>query len=143
MENGVAGQVLPATTREVVQAAYAAFATRDIATLLGLLDPTVTWGQPDNPFIPSAGTRHGVDGVVEWLNIGNATEDIELMEPREILIDGDRAAVVGFMRVRVRATGRSYAMDFVHVITVREGRVIKFSEYFDTWAAAQAFRTAD
>jgi uncharacterized protein len=127
------------TTREVVEAAYRAFAARDIPSLVGLLAPDVSWGQPDNPHIPSAGTRRGVDGVMEWLAIGAATESVELLEPRRILVDGDTAVVIGFMRVVARSTGRAYEMDFVHVIEVREGKVARFQESFDTWTAAQAF----
>ena len=66
---------LTSITRQVVAAAYRAFATRDIPALLALLDPAVAWGQPDNPGIPSAGTRHGLAGVQEWLRIGNETEE--------------------------------------------------------------------
>jgi hypothetical protein len=129
----------PASTAEIVTAAYRAFATRDVPSLLALLAPDVSWGQPDNPHIPSAGTRHGVAGVVEWLRIGNATEDVQAMEPRRVLIDGDMAVVLGSMRVVVRATGVAYEMDFAHAIEVRGGRVVRFQEFFDTWTAAQAF----
>jgi ketosteroid isomerase-like protein len=83
--------------------------------------------------------RHGVAGVVEWLQIGNATEDVQEMQPRRIVVDGDLAVVIGFMRVVVRTTGVAYDMDFVHLIEVRDGKVVRFQEFFDNWAAAQAF----
>ena len=127
------------STGDVVQAAYRAFEARDVPALLALLAPDVTWGQPDNAHIPSSGTRHGVDGVREWLRIGNESEDVQLMEPRHILVEGDTAVVIGFMRVVARPTGIPYEMEFVHVITVRDGKVARFREYFDTWTAAQAF----
>ena len=133
---------MPATTRQVVEAAYRAFAARDIPALLGLLAPDVSWGQPDNPHIPSAGMRRGVEGVMEWLAIGDSTEVVERLEPRRILVDGEGAAVVGYMRVVARATGRAYEMDFVHIVDVRAGKVVRFQEYFDTWTAAQAFAGA-
>lgn len=129
----------PGSTADVVAAAYRAFATRDVPSLLALLAPDVSWGQPDNPHIPSAGTRRGVAGVVEWLQIGNATEDVQAMEPRRVLVDGDTAVVLGSMRVVVRATGAAYEMDFVHAIEVRDEKVVCFQEFFDTWTAAQAF----
>ena len=137
IDNPLAPSVL--TTREVVEAAYRAFGARDIEALLGLLSPEVEWGEPDNPHIPSAGTRRGVAGVVEWLQIGNATEDVQAMEPRRVLVDGDTAVVLGSMRVVVRATGAAYEMDFVHAIEVRDEKVVCFQEFFDTWTAAQAF----
>jgi uncharacterized protein len=128
-----------APTRDVVEAAYRAFANRDVPALMSLLSPNVVWSQPDNPLIPSAGTRHGLDGVGEWLAIGNATEEVLSLEPKRIVVEGDTAAVIGYLRVTARRTGRSYAMDFVHVITVEDGLVTRFEEFFDTWTAAQAF----
>lgn len=128
------------STLDVVKAAYRAFASGDIPSLVALLDEDVVWGQPDNPHIPSAGTRSGIDGVLEWARIGHATEDVQLVEPRRFAVDGDTVAVIGFMRVVARPTGRSYEMDFVHVVTVRAGRIVRFQEFFDTWAAAEAFR---
>ena len=128
------------TTREVVEAAYRAFGARDIEALLTLLSPDVEWGEPANPHIPSAGTRHGIPGVVEWLQVGNATEAILAFEPRRILVDGDMAAVIGRTTVMAKPTGRTYEMDFVHLATVAEGKVVRFQEFFDTWIAAEAFR---
>jgi uncharacterized protein len=127
-------------TRTIVEAAYRAFAARDIEALLALLGPEVEWGEADNPHIPSAGTRRGTSGVVEWLQVGNATEEIVSFDVRRILVDGDTAAVIGHTVVRARPTGRTYAMDFVHLVTVVEGKVTRFREFFDTWAAAEAFR---
>ena len=124
----------------VTRQAYAAFGARDIPALLALLAPDVAWGQPDNPLIPSAGTRAGVEGVIEWLRIGNETEEVLALEPRRIVCDDEVAAVIGRTRIRVRRTGREYETDFVHLVTVRNGKVVRFQEFFDTFAAAEAFR---
>ena len=137
-DGSVNGSVEP--TRRVVEAAYRAFGARDIDALLELLSPDVTWGEPDNPHIPSAGTRHGLPGVIEWLQVGNQTEAIVALDPTRILVDGDTAAVIGHTKVIARSTGRSYATEFVHLVTVRDGKVVSFQEFFDTWVAAEAFR---
>jgi hypothetical protein len=127
-------------TRAVVEAAYAAFAARDIPSLLALLSPDVAWGEADNPLIPSAGMHHGIPGVLEWLKTGNETEDIRSLDVHRMLVDGEMAAVVGHTAIVARPTGRPYAMDFVHLVTVQGGRITRFVEFFDTWAAAEAFR---
>ena len=129
-----------ASTLSVVEAAYQAFAVRDIEALLALLSPEVEWGEPDNPHIPSAGTRHGIDGVMEWLQVGNKTEAIVEFVPMRFLVEGDTAAVIGRTRVVARPTGRSYDTDFVHLVTVTDGTIVRFQEFFDTWLAAEAFR---
>jgi len=130
---------LTSITRQVVAAAYRAFATHDIPALLALLDPAVAWGQPDNPSIPSAGTRHRLAGVQEWLQVGNETEEILAFQIGHMIVDGPMAAVSGSTTVRVRATGATYTTDFVHLVTVASGRVTRFQESFDTDLAAAAF----
>lgn len=129
------------TTRAVVEAAYRAFGARDIGALLALLSPDVEWGEPENPLIPSAGTRRGIAGVEAWLKIGNETEAILELEPERFLVDGDTAAVIGRTKVVARPTGRSYDTEFIHLVTVAGGKVVRFQEFFDTWIAAEAFRT--
>ncbi len=127
-------------TRVVVEQAYRAFAARDIEGLFAVLSPDVEWGEPGNPLIPSAGMRPGIAGVAEWLSIGNETEDIRAFDVDRILVDGDQAAVLGHTAIVARTTGTAYETDFVHIVTVRDGCVTRFVEFFDTWAAAEAFR---
>jgi ketosteroid isomerase-like protein len=130
----------PVDSLALVRAAYRAFAARDVETLLGMLAPDVIWGEPPNPFIPSGGTRIGLAGVREWLRVGNESEAILAFEPSRFLADGDSVAVVGRTKVQARPTGKVYDTDFVHLVTVAHGRIVRFQEFFDTWAAAEAFR---
>jgi uncharacterized protein len=124
----------------VVQELYAAFHEGDLAALLGVISPDVEWGEPDNPFNPAAGTRHGHAGFLEWLRIGRQSEEILLLEPRQFLTNGDSVAVVGHMKCRAKPTGRIYESDFVHVVTFKAGKIARFQEFFDTYVAGQAFR---
>lgn len=123
-----------------VQKLYAAFAERDISTILSMLSPDVEWAEPSNPFNPAAGTRHGHEGFLEWLNIGRQSEEILALEPRKFLTDSDTVAVVGYTKCFAKPTGRSYETDFVHLVTIKDGRVVRFQEFFDTYTAAEAFR---
>jgi ketosteroid isomerase-like protein len=124
----------------VVEAAYRAFGSRDIEGLLSFLNPDVVWGEPDNPLIPSAGTRRGIDGVLDWLRVGKETETILALEPRQFLAQGTTVAVIGRTKVVARPTGKAYETDFVHLVEVRDGRIVRFQEFFDTYLAAEAFR---
>jgi hypothetical protein len=78
--------------------------------------------------------------VIEWLQVGNQTEAILALDPQRILVDGDTAAVIGHTKVVAKPTGRAYDTDFVHLVTVRDRKVARFQEFFDTWVAAEAFR---
>ncbi|MEZ4412354.1 MAG: nuclear transport factor 2 family protein [Gemmatimonadales bacterium] len=127
---------------EAVQALYAAFARRDIQAMLAHLASDVVWCEPDNPYNPAAGTHCGHQGFLEWVQIGREAEDIELLEPRQFLANEAVVAVVGHMRCRAKQTGRVYESDFVHVVTFRDGKIARFQEFFDTYAAGEAFRIA-
>jgi hypothetical protein len=130
----------PRRNIEIVQTLYEAFARRDIQSLLGALSPTVEWGEPSNPYNPAGGTRRGHEGFLEWLRIGNESEEVLVLEPKDFLANPTSVAVVGFTKCRVRATGKEYQTEFVHLVTLRDGKVQRFREYFDTFAAAEAFR---
>ncbi|MCB0154607.1 MAG: nuclear transport factor 2 family protein [Anaerolineae bacterium] len=125
---------------QIVQQLYTAFAKRDINTILSMLSQDVEWGEPDNPFNPAGGTRHGHSGFLEWLNIGKNAEEILVLEPKKMLTDVDSVAIVGFIKCRALSTGKIYESDFVHVITIKDGKIAKFQEFFDTHIAGEAFR---
>jgi len=126
---------------KIVQQLYEAFAKRNINAILGMLSPDVEWGEPLNPYNPAGGTRHGHEGFLEWLHIGRQSEDILVLEPRKMLEDDDSVAVVGYMKCRAILTGKVYESDFVHLVTIKSGKVVRFQEFFDTYIAGEAFRT--
>jgi ketosteroid isomerase-like protein len=123
-----------------VQNVYSAFASRDIKAILNMLSPDVEWGEPDNPYNPAAGTRHGHAGFLEWLNIGRQAEEILVLDPQKFLSDSDSVAVIGYTKCLAKPTGKSYETDFVHLFTFRDGKIVRFKEFFDTYAAGEAFR---
>jgi uncharacterized protein len=125
---------------DTVRQVYAAFSRRDIPAILGLLSPEVEWGEPANPYNPAAGTRHGHAGFLEWLNIGREAEEILKLEPRKFLTDADTVAVVGYTKCLARPTNKTYETDFVHLVTLNDGKIVRFQEFFDTFAAGEAFR---
>jgi hypothetical protein len=125
---------------QLVQALYEAFSRRNVGEILPLLSEDVVWTEPVHPLNPGSGTRRGKAGFLEWIKTGHEAEEILSLEPRQFLTDDDSVAVAGHERCRVRATGRTYETDFVHLITFRAGKVVKFQEFFDTYAAGEAFR---
>ena len=125
---------------KIVNQLYSAFAKQDINTIIGLLSSDVEWGEPENPFNPAGGTRHGHQGFLEWLNIGRQAEEVLVLEPRKMLTDTDSVAVVGYLKCLAIPTGKTYESDFVHLFTIEAGKIIKFQEYFDTYIAGEAFR---
>lgn len=125
---------------EIVKHLYSAFMKKDIPTILGLLREDVEWGEPENPFNPAGGKRTGHAGFMEWINIGKEAEDILVLEPKQFLTDNDSVAVVGYMKCRAKPTGKVYESDFVHLIKMKDHKIQKFQEFFDTYIAGEAFR---
>ncbi len=54
---------------------------------------------------------------------------VEQMEFQDFIAQGDKVLVFGHYKGRVKSTGRSYTKDFIHVVTLRDNKVIKFREY--------------
>ena len=123
----------------VVQRVFEAFGSGDASAFLGLLSEDVEWTIAGPPSVPYAGERRGHAGVTEFLQaIGGAVE-MERFEPQEFIAQGDKVAVVGFERARVRATGRAFDNPWVLLFTLRDGKITRFRSYEDTHAMAQAF----
>ncbi len=133
---------LPGRHVQIVLQLYEAFRRGDVSGIVALLSPDVEWSEPENPFNPAAGTRRGEAGFLEWLRVGHEAEEILVLEPRQILSNPDSVAVVGHSKCLAKPTGRTYDTDFVHVVTFRDGKIVRFQEFFDTFAAAEAFRPA-
>jgi ketosteroid isomerase-like protein len=56
---------------------------------------------------------------------------------RRFVAQDDTVAVVGHTRCVAKPTGKSYETDFVHLVTLEDGKITRFQEFFDTWAAAE------
>jgi len=128
------------TNLAIVKQVYDAFSRRDINTILELLHDDVEWVEPENPYNPAGGARRGHAGFLEWLSIGKNAEDILVLTPLRFLTDTESVAVIGNMKCRVIRTQKIYESDFVHYIVLRNQKVLKFQEFFDTYLAAEAFR---
>jgi len=125
---------------ELVKQLYLNFSKRDINSILNLLSEDVEWGEPDNPYNPAGGTKKGHSGFLEWLNIGRNAEDILVLEPRRFLSDADSVAVIGYMKCQPKKTRKIYESDFVHFVIIKDNKICKFQEFFDTYTAGEAFR---
>jgi uncharacterized protein len=68
------------------------------------------------------------------------TLETQQFEPRQFIAQDDTVVVLGHERHRVKSTGRSYEGEWVQVFTLRDGKVVKYREYFDTAGALTAFR---
>jgi ketosteroid isomerase-like protein len=126
---------------QVVKEGYAAFSRGDIPGLLKLFAEDVEWQIP-GAGLPLAGTYRGHDGVANFFQKLAAEVDFLDFQAREFLADGDRVLVVGWERVKIKATNRTVDLDWIMSFSVRNGKVATFREFMDTKAIADAYGLA-
>ena len=128
---------------KTVQDAYAAFSRGDIPAILDLLSEDVTWHMPGpTEIIPFAGRYEGREGVGRFFAALDGAESVERFEPQEFIAQGDKVVVLGRYTGRIRANGQADDIEFVHVFTIRDGKIARFRQYNDTSAAVAAYRAA-
>ena len=125
-----------------VQKAYNNFKTGNIQCLLDQMSDDVTWQLPEVEGVAVAGKRNGRDGVKEFFTTLSRDQDVLEFEPREFVAQGDKVISLGHYSWRVKDTGREYESDFVHIFTVRDGKIVAFREHFDTAVVATAYQKA-
>jgi ketosteroid isomerase-like protein len=70
--------------------------------------------------------------------VGDTLEFSEF-DPREFYASGDVVIALGHFTAKVKDTGRSASAHWAHVFTIAGGKVVKFREYTDTAAFAEAY----
>ena len=128
---------------QIVKAAYAAFKRGDIQAILNTLADDVVWFLPGpTDIVPVAGERRGRDEVGQFFSALSENQTAEQFEPQEFIAQGEKVIVFGQYRWRIKATGREFVSDWVHVFTLRDSKVGGFREYYDTAACADAYQAA-
>lgn len=131
----MSGETNIAITREI----FAAFGAADVAAILPMLDEKIVIEFYGPSAIPYAGTWTGRDGARRFFETVLASVDVLEFEPDEFLSDGDKVVVTGSLHLVARSTGAAIESDFVHVITMREGRWLRFRDFMNTAVAVAAF----
>jgi ketosteroid isomerase-like protein len=128
---------------QIVKEAYAAFKRGDTNAILNLLADDVKWFHPGpTNIIPVAGMRHGREEVGQFFSTLDQHQEAKEFEPQEFIAQGDKVVALGHYVWRIKSNDREYASDWVHVFTLRDGKVVGFQEYYDTNACVDAFRSA-
>src|SRR3954465_12836551 len=119
MSDHPSDEMLPRTNIEVVEAIYAALASKDIAAIFELLDDSFVLDQDAR--LPYGGHYEGHDGFATF---GLAlTGAIDSVAPTEALYEADDDVVqFGFTRGTIVATGAPFDVAEVHRWKIRDGK---------------------
>jgi ketosteroid isomerase-like protein len=126
---------------KIVRGLYTAYLTADLQTVLKACSEDTEWlaiGPTDR--LPYAGLHRGREQVARYFAILDDKEESDHLAPHEFVASGDKVIVFGNYSARVNATGQKFETDFVHVFTLREGKITNFRDFYDTAAAVDAYR---
>jgi ketosteroid isomerase-like protein len=127
----------------LIKEQYAAFQRGDLQSVLDTMTDDIEWITPGpQAFLPLAGNRRGREEVTQFFSILSDTNEYSLFEPLEFIAQGDRVVVLVKAQGTVKATGYSIEAEMVHLFTVRDGKVERFREFYDTAAILDAYRPA-
>lgn len=124
----------------IIKDAYEAFKRGDIQKVIDAMSDDVEWETPGPNEIPYAGVFRGKGGIADFFRILADSDDVEFFEPESFFAQGDRVVVLGHYSARVKATGRLAQADWVHSFVLRDGKVMRGREYFDTAKYAEAYQ---
>jgi ketosteroid isomerase-like protein len=127
---------------EQAKRGYAAFQRGDVAGFMERLADDVEWTIPGPASVPVAGTRRGTAAMREWFGLVGQTMEFQVFEPREYVAQGDTVVAVVREESTVKPTGRRLALDVVHLLTFRGGKLARFRAFADTAAVAAAWQGA-
>ena len=122
-----------------VRSIYEAFGKGDVQTVLGLMSEKVEWNEAEHftywtggPFVGPKAVLNGV-----FARIGQDFDGFTVDVGR-VVGCGDTVLSEGRYRGTVKATGKRLDVQVAHVWDVRDGKVVRFQQYVDTWQVAQA-----
>ncbi len=130
------------STEAVVRSLYAALARGDVPAAVALISPRVEWLEAEHtPYY--AGLVVGPSKVVETVfePVNRDFENFAITE-QTYITQNTRTAAIGVYRGRQRQTGRELKAPFVHVWEVIDGKVVRFTQYTDSGAWAEANQPA-
>lgn len=122
-----------------VESMYAAFGRGDIATIIAGLAPDVRWHMVgrSSDYV-RFGLRNGPKGVQEFFKILAENEDFTEFQPTAFFSEGDKVFALGHLSAKFKKTGRTVTTDWIHMFTVKGGKVTEFKEFLDTAQFAAA-----
>lgn len=127
--------------KKLVMEGYRLFQTGDIRNLLDRYHDDAEWLSPESEFVPFAGCFHGKAEIAQFFyELDAAVKPISFV-PKQFIAEGDQVVVTGDATWLARNTGRSYDSPWVHVFSLRDGKVARFQSYYDTAGAERALHT--
>ena len=128
---------------DTVRGIFNALGRGDLAGVLDRLDETIVWITPGSSAVPMAGRRSGIEQVRGFFDLLAQRLTFTVFEPREFIAQGNRVIALVHYEVRDNTTNRSFSAESAMLWTIANGKALRFQEYTDTEAQANAARSSD
>jgi FAD/FMN-containing dehydrogenase/ketosteroid isomerase-like protein len=126
--------------KQVVMEGYQHYKNGEIQQLLDSYHEDAEWVTPESELIPFSGDFHGKSGIAQFFAKLDASVQAIRFEPGQFIAEGDKVVVTGEASWLAKPTGRTYDSSWVHVFTLRDGKVARFEAFYDTAASERAFQ---
>jgi len=123
----------------ITQEIFARFGRGDVPAILQLLSDDVVIEFYGPSVIPYANTFKGQAGASKFFETVLSSVDIHQFDAEEFIAERDKVVVTGHLRLTAKATGGTIESDFVHVITMKDGKWTRFRDFMNTAVAQAAF----
>jgi ketosteroid isomerase-like protein len=120
-------------TRAAVMDFYGAYVQGDMDRVASYIDHDIKWViYAPSALFHFAGPRQGKGAVLETLAAIANDYALESYEPKIVMADGDRAAVISDVRFSQRKSQRILNFRIADVMRLEGGRIVEFEEFVDS-----------
>jgi uncharacterized protein len=115
---------------------------RDAGEIASLFDADLVFEiQGDDGVLPWIGRKTGRQAVVDFIRDIRALTEPVSFEVEDILASEKRAAIVGALQTRIKATGKIIATQFAIILTITGDVVTRYQMLEDSFDVSKAART--
>ena len=94
----------------------------------------------DTGVLPWIGRKSGRAAIADFVSNMRVLVEPLRFEVDDILAGEERAVILGSLASKVKHTGKIIETDFAFVLTVAEGRIVRFKMLEDSFAVSRAAR---
>ena len=119
------------------------FNNRDYESVLGHFGAELEWFAADHSPLADRSPYYGIDAVREGVFARIAAGFTRLnIEINEIFGAGDKVVVLGYYDGSFAVSDKALRAQLAHIWTIANGKAVKFQQYVDTYAIAEAAKMA-
>ena len=122
----------------IIRGVYDAFLRGDVTAVVAVMDEQIDWNEAEHvtywqgdPFIGPHAVLTGV-----FARLAHDFDNFRIDVSR-LVAAGDTVLVEARYRATARATGKPLDAQVAHVFDLRDGKIVRFQQYTDTWQFAQ------